>query len=67
MGSAVISQATWEYREIAFARHVSRETARQVLTSTAETQRWELDRTRISRDGRRVVRVRRRIYRFNTT
>ena len=63
----MISQATWEYREIAFARHVSRETARQVLTSTAETQRWELDRTRISRDGRRVVRVRRRIYRFNTT
>lgn len=62
-----MTTATWEYREVAFPRHVSREVARQLLTTSAETQRWELDRTRIYRDGRHVVRMRRRIYRFNTT
>jgi hypothetical protein len=59
-----MSQATWEYREVAFPPHIPRELARQSLTATAEIQHWELDRTRIFRDGRRVVRLRRRIYRF---
>jgi hypothetical protein len=62
-----MSTAVWEYRELAFPQHVPRELAREVLTASAETQRWELDRTRIFRDGRRVVRLRRRVYRFSTS
>jgi hypothetical protein len=59
-----MGQATWEYREVAFPAQTSREIARLSLTATAEIHHWELDRTRIYRDGRRVVRLRRRIYRF---
>jgi len=60
-------QSTWEFREVSFSRDTPREEARQILTSTAETGRWELDRTRIFRDGRRHYRLRRRIYRVMRT
>ena len=53
--------STWEFREVSVSRDTPREEARQILTSTAETGRWELDRTRIFRDGRRHYRLRRRI------
>jgi hypothetical protein len=56
--------ATWEYRELAFPRGTSREAARVLLTDAADTGRWELDRLRLSPDGRRFVRLRRRVYRF---
>jgi hypothetical protein len=56
--------ATWEYREFALPRGTSRETARMLLTGVAETEHWELDRLRLSPDGRRHVRLRRRVYRF---
>lgn len=58
---------TWEFREISFGRDVPREATRQLLTATAEQERWELDRTRIFRDGRRQIRLRRRVYRVVRT
>jgi hypothetical protein len=54
--------ATWEYRELAFPRGTTREAARMLLTGAAETGHWELDRLRLFPDGRRIVRLRRRIY-----
>ena len=59
--------ATWEYREFALPRGTSRETARMLLTGAAETEHWEIDRLRLTPDGRRHVRLRRRVYRFVRT
>ena len=59
--------ATWEYRELAFPRGTTRETARILLTGAAETDHWELDVTRLYPDGRRIVRLRRRVYRAMRT
>jgi hypothetical protein len=54
--------AVWEYREISFSRATKRSDVRAYLTAIAETQRWELDRVRVSHDGRRWVRLRRKTY-----
>lgn len=59
--------ATWEYRDVFFPRGTSREAARLALTGAAEIENWELDRLRLSRDGRREVRLRRRVYRMMRT
>ena len=59
--------ATWEYREVAFPRGTTREAARVLLTGAAETEHWELDRLRLYPDGRRVVTLRRRVYRMMRT
>ncbi len=59
--------ATWEYREFAFPRGTSREAARMLLTGAAETENWEMDRLRLYPDGRRIVRLRRRVYRVMRT
>jgi hypothetical protein len=37
------------------------------LTGAAETEHWELDRLRLFPDGRRLVRLRRRVYRMMRT
>lgn len=57
----------WEYRELSISRDVSREAARQQLTGEADTGRWEIDRLVRFADGRRLVRLRRRIYRIRRT
>lgn len=57
----------WEFREVALSRETTRESARQQLTEAAEAGRWELDRLRLFPDGRRVVRLRRRVYRMMRT
>ena len=57
----------WEYREIARARDVSRESTRAYLTGVAETGHWELDRLRMYPDGRQRVWLRRRIYKVVRT
>jgi sirohydrochlorin ferrochelatase len=62
-----MSTATWEFREVAMPRGTSREIARQWLTATAEMERWELDRLRLAPDGRRTVRLRRKVYRVQRT
>ena len=49
------------------SRDTPREEARALLTATAEQGNWELDRTRIFRDGRRQYRLRRRVYRVART
>ncbi|MDQ5973825.1 MAG: hypothetical protein QG661_1034 [Actinomycetota bacterium] len=59
--------ATWEYRDLSLPRGTSRETARTLLTGVAETEHWELDRLRLYPDGRRLVRLRRRVYRMIRT
>lgn len=59
--------STWEFREVNVSRDVPREETRQLLTASAETGNWELDRTRIYRDGRRQYRLRRRVYRMVRT
>lgn len=60
-------ESTWEFREVSISRDTPREEARQLITSSAETGHWELDRTRIFRDGRRQYRLRRRVYRVIRT
>lgn len=57
------AEPVWEFREINFSRDSDREETRQLLTFKAERGRWELDQTRIFRDGRKKVRLRRRVYR----
>lgn len=59
--------STWEFRELSVSRDTPREEARQLLTASAETGNWELDQTRIFRDGRRRYRLRRRVYRVTRT
>nr|WP_221473679.1 DUF5703 family protein [Planomonospora venezuelensis] len=44
-------------------RGTSRDAARQLLTEHAEYGGWELDRLRLYPDGRRDVRLRRKIIR----
>ena len=56
-------EPTWEFREIFFSRDSDREETRQFLPLRADRGRWELDRTKIYRDGRKKVRLRRKVYR----
>ncbi len=49
------------------SRETSRESARELLTSVAETEHWELDRLRIFPDGRRNIRLRRKVIRVART
>jgi hypothetical protein len=61
------SLSTWEYRDLSFPRGATREATRILLTGAAETEHWELERLRIAPDGRRYVRLRRRVYRMMRT
>lgn len=61
------SAPLWEFREVHISRDTSREMARQILTSAAETDRWELDRHRRFPDGRRRITLRRRVYKVIRT
>lgn len=56
--------AVWEFRELRFGAGTPRGDVRELLTSMAEVGRWELDRVRVLRDGRRIVVVRRRTFRL---
>ena len=56
--------AVWEFRELRFHAGAPRSVVREQLTSLAEVERWELDRVRVFRDGRRLVVLRRRVYRL---
>lgn len=58
---------TWEFKELSLPRDLPREEARQMLTASVEHGNWELDQSRIFRDGRRRVRLRRRVYRMVRT
>jgi hypothetical protein len=60
------TEPIWEFREICFSKNSDREETRQLLTYKAERGRWELDQTRIFRDGRKKVRLRRKVYRVTS-
>lgn len=55
--------AVWEFKEMRFTHEAKRSDVKALLTSMAETDRWELDRVRVYNDGRRWVRLRRKTYR----
>lgn len=57
----------YSYLDLYFSRETSREAARQILTEHAEYGDWELDRLRLYPDGRRHVRLRRKIMRVIRT
>lgn len=57
----------YSYLDLYFSRTTSREAARQILTEHAEYGDWELDRLRLYPDGRRHVRLRRKIIRVTRT
>lgn len=59
--------AVWEFTELSFARDSKRSEVKTYLTIMAEIDRWELDRVRITRDGRKFVRLRRKIYHLKRT
>lgn len=59
--------AVWEYRELRFARETKRSEVRAYLTAVAEVERWEIDRIRITNDGRRWIRLRRKTYLVSKT
>lgn len=60
------TEPIWEFREINFSKDSDREETRQLLTYKAERGRWELDQTRIFRDGRKKVTLRRKVYRVTS-
>lgn len=62
-----MKESTWEFREISFSRESDREATREYLTYKAERGRWELDQTRIYRDGRKKIRLKRKIIRVART
>jgi len=67
-GEAMASLASvFEYRTLTLPRQATRSAAKSALTEVAEYGRWELDRHRIYPDGRRKVRLRRRILRPDLT
>ncbi len=59
--------SAYEYREFALPRDTSRDVARSVLTEYAEYGHWELARLRLYPDGRRRVRLRRRVLKVERT
>jgi hypothetical protein len=59
--------AVWEFTELTFSREVKRSEVRAYLTTLAEIERWELDRVRITADGRRFVKLRRKIFHLQRT
>jgi hypothetical protein len=60
------TEPIWVFREINFSKDSDREETRQLLTFKAERGRWELDQTRIFRDGRKKVTLRRKVYRVKS-
>jgi hypothetical protein len=67
MGAAAVNGPTWEFKDLAMPAGTPREFARQWLTASAEHDHWELDRLRLAPDGRRTIRLRRKVYRVAAT
>ncbi|WP_433249037.1 DUF5703 family protein [Streptosporangium sp. CA-135522] len=63
----LIAVLDYSYLVLHLPRGTSRDTARQILTEHAEYGDWELDRLRLYPDGRRDVRLRRKIIRVTRT
>ena len=54
--------SVWEFTDLTFDRTAKRSDVKSYLTLMAEIDRWEIDRVRITSDGKRYVRLRRKIY-----
>jgi hypothetical protein len=61
------AMAEYTYLVLRLPRGTTRDAARQLLTEHAEHGGWELDRLRLYPDGRRHIRLRRRIIRQTRT
>jgi hypothetical protein len=61
------AMAEYTYLVLRLPRGTTRDAARQLLTEHAEIGGWELDRLRLYPDGRRHIRLRRRIIRQTRT
>jgi hypothetical protein len=59
--------SAWEFRDVVLPRGLSKNAAKDLLVVHAEQGQWELARTRILVDGRRLVRLRRRVIRMQRT
>jgi hypothetical protein len=59
--------SAWEFRDVVLPRGLSKTAAKDLLVVHAEQGQWELARTRILVDGRRIVRLRRRVIRMQRT
>jgi Family of unknown function (DUF5703) len=59
--------AVWEFTELTFSSDVKRSDVKTYLTIMAEIDRWEIDRVRITSDGRRFVKLRRKIFHLQRT
>jgi hypothetical protein len=57
----------YEYQRLTLPRGTSRNAAQRLLAEAAEREHWELDRLRLTADGRRTVWLRRRILRVRST
>jgi hypothetical protein len=62
-----MAASEYEFITLTMPRGLSRNGVRQLLVEHAEQGRWTLDRVRIYPDGRKVVRLRRRIIRMIRT
>jgi hypothetical protein len=59
--------SAWEFRDVVLPRGVTKTAAKDLLVEQAERGQWELARMRLMVDGRRVVRLRRRVIRIQRT
>ena len=59
--------ADYEFRQLSLPRGTTRSAAWRLLTEQAENHGWELDRLRLYPDGRRWIRLRRRVLRVVRT
>jgi hypothetical protein len=62
-----MNSSEYEFVTMTLPRGISRNAVRQLLVDQAERGHWTLDRVRIYPDGRKVVRLRRRIIRMIRT
>ncbi|WP_434974868.1 DUF5703 family protein [Streptosporangium saharense] len=63
----LIAVLDYSYLVLHLPRGTSRDVARRILTEHAEYGDWELDRLRLYPDGRRDIRLRRKIIRVTRT
>lgn len=57
----------YEFCDLQFHRAVSRASLCRLLTDAAEYDGWEIDRLRHAPNGRRTIRLRRKVIRMRST
>ena len=62
-----MSLASTEYYTLTLPRNVSRNAVHQLLVEEAEKNHWTLDRVLILHNGKRIIRLRRRIIHISRT